>query len=108
MKIRYTNEDGVQTYAVIQERNINQEGKTFEATYKGCEIYITRDHGHGKPKDKDLKRFDIVVNEKGGSYAVNTWEDLPNLRSAVKYALIGAILIKTNKGSSSEEIYNDN
>lgn len=97
MKLRYTNEKGVQTYAIIQEKNIDKnDGKTFEATYKGCDIQITTEHGHGKA-EKGLKRFDIVVLGKLGAVDCDTWKDFENLRSAIMFALEGACLIKVRK-----------
>lgn len=105
MKLRYTNSKGVQTWAVIQERNIDtNDGTTFEATYKGFDIYISADNGHGKPKEKGLKRYDIVVmNSSNGIKDCDTWQDLPNLRSAIMYALKGACLIDAKKKNSWEE-----
>lgn len=107
MKLRYTNEKGVQTWAVIQERNIDtNDGVTFEATYKGVDIQITTEHGHGKA-EKGLKRFDIVVLGKFGAIDCDTWQDLPNLRSAIMFALKGACLIKTRGNNTNPEIYED-
>lgn len=65
----------------------------FHATYKGCEIAITTDHGHGKPDQTWLRRFDITVQSKSGSYLVDTWYDCYDVKDAVKYALKGAMLI---------------
>jgi len=105
MKFRYTNKKGVQTWAIIQDRNIDtNDGQTFEATYKGFDIYVSTDNGHGKPTEKDLKRYDIVVrNSKNGGIDVDTWEDLPNLRSAVIFALKGACLIEAREKSWEDE-----
>jgi hypothetical protein len=79
---------------IIQEKNItvNTE-KKFEARYKGKRIYITANHGHGKPKEKHLKRYDIDVIDFDGTYDVQTWEDLHSIRDAIIFALKGACLI---------------
>ena len=81
--------------AVIQERNISiNTPETFSATYKGREIDITTDHGHGKPKYAHLERYDITVTHiKSGGYDVDTYEDLHNMRDAIRYALKGACLL---------------
>lgn len=99
MRIRYTTKTGRKTFAVIQSRNIEINTKTtFVATYKGYEINITTEHGHGKPDDKDLKRYDIdVIHLESGMYDVQTWEDLLNVRQAILYALEGAMLIDKQK-----------
>lgn len=79
--------------AIIQEKNISiNTSKAFSAIYKGREINITTDHGHGKPKYNHLKRYDITVTING-SYVVNTYEDCHTMRDAIRYALKGACLI---------------
>jgi hypothetical protein len=79
--------------AIIQERNISiNTPDIFSATYKGREINITTNHGHGKPKYNHLKRYDIIVTING-SYEVNTFEDLYNMYDAIRYALTGACLL---------------
>jgi len=80
--------------AIIQERNIivNTENE-FEARYKGKRIYITANHGHGRPKEKHLTRYDIDVIDDCGMYDVQTYEDLHSMRDAIIYALKGASLI---------------
>ena len=79
---------------IIQNRNItvNTE-KEFEATYKGKRIYITANHGHRRPKEEHLKRYDIDVIDNSGIYDVQTYEDLHTMRDAIIYALKGACLI---------------
>lgn len=78
---------------IIQNRNITTSNKhTFSAYYKNHSIYVSDDHGHGKPKEKKLTRFHIEVNDPRGCYAVNTWEDLPNINDAIISALEGACL----------------
>ena len=79
--------------AIIQERNISiNTPETFSATYKGREINVTTDHGHGKPKYDHLKRYDITVTING-SYEVNTYEDCHTMKDAIRYALKGACLL---------------
>jgi len=70
--------------------------KQFTATYKGSRICITTDHGHGMPKEKHLKRYDIDVRAKSGQLEVNTWQDLHTMADAIKYALKGSCLIPEN------------
>lgn len=66
----------------------------FLAIYKGKEIRITTDHGHGKPIYDYLKRYDItVIDLKTGMYDVYTYEDCHTMRDAIRYALKGACLI---------------
>lgn len=79
---------------IIQNRNItvNTE-KEFEAKYKGKRIYITANHGHGKPKESHLNRYNIDVIDDSGMYDVQTYEDLHSIRDAIIYALKGACLI---------------
>ena len=79
---------------IIQNRNItvNTE-KEFEARYKGKRIYITTNHGHGKPKENHLNRYDIDVIDDSGMYDVQTYEDLHTMRDAIIYALKRACLI---------------
>lgn len=36
--------------------------------------------------------FDIEVTDERGCYAVNTWEELPDIDAAIDYALNGACL----------------
>jgi len=108
MKVLYI-KNNRHTYALIQQQNILEEynGKNrccFTATYKGFSIQITTDHGHGQPQNNDLKRFDIAVqNIKNGILDVDTWEDLPTLHQAVKYALIGACLIEPDNKTDYTE-----
>lgn len=104
VKIRYTNKQGKAGYAIIQARNIEEHNtKCFAATYKGFNIWITTDHGHGKPKEKGLKRYDIVVqNIENGLCDCDTWKDLHSMHSAIKYALHGACLIRVSKEEESE------
>lgn len=83
--------------AIIQERNITiNTPERFQATYKGREINITTDHGHGKPKYDHLKRYDITVQHlESGMYDVDTYEDCHTMRDAIRYALKGACLLPT-------------
>ena len=67
--------------------------KDFIAIYKGSGINITTNHGYGKPKEKHLKRYNIDVRAKDGTFEVNTWRDLPTMRDAIIFALKGAMLI---------------
>lgn len=80
--------------AVIQTRNIIvSTDEKFAATYKGHRIYITTDHGFGKPKHDHLKRYLIDVYGPDGLKAVDSYEDLHNIKDAIRYALKGACLI---------------
>jgi hypothetical protein len=80
---------------VIQNRNITTNtGKVFDATYKGKRIYITTDHGFGKPKHDFLNRYCIDVWDiKSGMKDVDSWQDFHEMRDAIRYALIEACLI---------------
>lgn len=80
-------------------RNITTNTKdNFVATYKGKEIIITTNHGHGKPKYDHLTRYDIIVIDlKSGMYDVNTYEDCHTMNDAIRYALKGAILLNDTK-----------
>ncbi|WP_187260759.1 hypothetical protein [Pontibacter beigongshangensis] len=81
--------------AVIQNRNIKtHSSKGFDATYKGKHIFITTDHGFGKPKDKYLKRFLIdVIDIETGMKDVDAYEDFYEIEDAIESALKGARLI---------------
>ncbi len=82
---------------VIRNISVNTPNH-FEATYKGRYIYISTDHGFGKPENKNLKRFNIeVTHEESGMYDVNTWEDYPTIEKAIESALEGALLSKNSK-----------
>jgi len=80
--------------AIIQKRMIHEYTKTtFHATYKGHDIYITSEHGHGKPKHNNLTRYDIEVRiADSGFMDVNTWGDFNTMHDAIRYALQGACL----------------
>jgi adenylosuccinate synthase len=81
---------------VIQNRNIlvNTEND-FDANYKGKNIVISTNHGLGKAKYDHLKRFNIDVTDiESGCKDVQTWEDFHTMRDAIRYALIGACLLK--------------
>ena len=83
---------------IIQKRNteISTEND-FRATYKGKQINITTDHGFGKPKFDHLKRFMIdVIDIKTGMYDVQSYEDFHDMRDAIRYALKGSCLLKSN------------
>ncbi|KFC19347.1 hypothetical protein [Chryseobacterium sp. FH1] len=74
---------------------IEKSPKYFEAEYKGYHIYVSTNHGFGKPKDKNLKRFNIEVTHiESGIYGVNTWEDFETIEKAIEYALEGSLLAK--------------
>lgn len=76
---------------VIQDRNIRKNTESdFVANYKGCEINVSNDHGHGRAKYEWLTRYDITVTGKDGGYLVNTYEDLHTMRDAIICALNGA------------------
>lgn len=81
---------------VIQNRNIEiHTDDNFSAFYKGKEINIATDHGHGKPKYDHLTRYDIVVTDlRTGLYDVNTWEDCHCMNDAIRHALVGACLLQ--------------
>jgi predicted dehydrogenase len=80
--------------AVIQNRNISINTEDhFEATYKGHDIYVSTNHGLGKPKYDHLKRFNIEVHGKDGTLAVDTYDDYHTIEDAIREALIGACLI---------------
>lgn len=80
---------------IIQPRNIKEHTKTdFLAYYKGKEICISTDHGHGTPETKGHKRFLIfVVDLKTGLLDVDTTHDCPRIKGAIKFALKGACLV---------------
>jgi hypothetical protein len=84
--------------AVIQNRNIKTSTEdVFDAKYKGKHIYITTDHGFGKPQYKHLKRFCIdVIDIKTGTRDVDSYNDFHEIRDAIRFALDGACLITTN------------
>lgn len=79
---------------IIQERKISvNTDDQFYAEYKGKRISITTDHGYGRPKFDHLKRFLIdVVDVKTGMIDVDTYEDLHEIRDAIRRALEGAML----------------
>lgn len=80
---------------IIQERMIRENTKdTFDAVYKKYSIYITSDHGHGKPEYDHLTRYDITVRGEDGGYLVDTYEDYHTMKDAIRDALQGAMLIK--------------
>jgi hypothetical protein len=80
---------------IIQNRQIiHNTLALFDANYKGKRIYISKDHGFGKPKYPQLSRFLIdVVDIKTGMYDVQTYQDFENIDEAIEYALKGAMLI---------------
>lgn len=81
--------------AIIREKFISENTPDkFNAIYKGREINITTDHGHGKPKYNHLKRYGItVIHLESGMYDVNTYEDFHTMQDAIRYALKGACLL---------------
>jgi hypothetical protein len=80
---------------IIQKRKIlDNTLALFNANYKGKRIYITKDHGFGKPKYPQLSRFLIdVVDIKTGMYDVQTYQDFEHIDEAIEYALNGAMLV---------------
>lgn len=81
--------------AIIREKFIREDtSDNFRAIYKGREISITTDHGHGNPKYDHLKRYHItVIHLESGLYDVNTYEDCHTIQDAIRYALKGACLL---------------
>lgn len=82
--------------AIIQNKMISEYTESdFVGKYKGREIEITTNHGFGKPEYDHLKRFYITVRMfESGIYDVDTYQDFHNIKDAIRYALIGACLIK--------------
>lgn len=80
---------------VFRKKAIHENTKeTFCASYKGMTIYVSSDHGFGKPEYKHLTRYYIEVsNNKNGILDVDTWEDCHTMRDAIRKALEGACLI---------------
>lgn len=79
---------------VFQDKMIKEFSEnTFDARYKKRNFYITTDHGHGFPKHKHLKRFDITVKDDSGMYDVSTYEDFHNIEDAIREALKGACFL---------------
>ena len=79
---------------IIQKRQIidNTLG-LFNAKYKGKRIYISKNHGFGKPICPQLARFLIdVVDIKTGMYDVQAYQDFEHIDEAIEYALKGAML----------------
>ena len=85
----------VRVDVIIQDRNITTKTETdFEATYKGKRIYISTNHGFGKPKYAHLKRFNIdVIDIKTGMYDVQSYQDCHTMNDAIIYAVKGACLV---------------
>lgn len=79
---------------IIQNRNIIQNDPDyFEANYKHVTIFITTNHGFGKPKYKHLTRYSIdVYGRNNGIYDMQSWEDCHDMKDAIKHALEGACL----------------
>ena len=79
---------------IIQKRQIlDNTLALFNANYKGKRIYISKDHGFGKPIYPQLSRFLIdVVDIKTGMYDVQTYQDFEHIDEAIEYALKGAML----------------
>ena len=80
---------------IIQKRQIiDHTENLFHAYYKCKLIYISTDHGFGKPQYDHIKRFLIdVVDIKSGMYIVQTYQDCHTIRDAIIYALKGAMLV---------------
>lgn len=85
----------VRVDVIIQDRNIKTKTENdFEATYKGKRIYISTNHGFGKPKYDHLKRFNIdVIDIKTGMYDVQSYQDFHTINDAIIYAVKGACLV---------------
>lgn len=69
------------------------DGVTFEATYRGCLIYVSSDHGFGEPILPQLTRYYMSITGKDGGYLVDTWEDLFTINQAILRAIKYAGLI---------------
>lgn len=80
---------------IIQNRNIKDHSeKCFDAKYKGKRIYITDNHGFGNPKYKFLTRYAIGVSDvKTGFKDVLTYGDFHEMRGAILFALVRAMLL---------------
>ena len=80
---------------IIQNRNISvNTDNDFVATYKGKEIIISTRHGLGKPKYDHLKRYNIdVIDIASGLKDVQTYDDLHDMRDAIRLALKGSCLL---------------
>ena len=80
---------------VIQNRNISvNTDNDFVATYKGKKIIISTRHGLGKPKYDHLKRYNIdVIDIASGLKDVQTYDDLHDMRDAIRLALKGSCLL---------------
>jgi hypothetical protein len=81
--------------AIIRNKFIKENSSSsFSAIYKGREINITTNHGHGDPQYSHLKRYDItVIHLQSGIYDVNTYQDCHSMQDAIRYALKGACLL---------------
>ena len=77
---------------VIQNKNIKENTEdTFLATYKGHTIYVSYNHGLGKPDYDFLTRYNLeVTHNKSGHLAVDTWEDCHTKEDAIRKAMEGA------------------
>jgi len=80
---------------IIQKRQIlDNTPELFNANYKGKRIYISTDHGFGKPKYDHLKRYNIdVLDIKSDMYDVQTYEDHHTMEDAIRSALKGCCLL---------------
>ena len=80
---------------IIQKRQILYNAlDLFNANYKGKRIYISTDHGFGKPKYDHLKRFNMdVMDIKTGMYDVQTYEDHHTIEDAIRSSLKGCCLL---------------
>jgi len=81
---------------VIQNSKIKKNTSSdFEATYKGKEITISTNHSLGSAIYKHLERYNIdVIDIKTGMYDVQTYKDLHSMHDAIRFALMGACLLK--------------
>ena len=80
---------------IIQKRNIKEHSDVnFHAIYRGKTIYVSSDHGFGKPKYNHLTRYNIEVTDNfNGMYDVQTYEDCHTMIDAIRIALKGACLL---------------
>lgn len=80
---------------IIQNKNIKEFTEdTFDATYRGKQIWISTDHGFGDARYGDMIRYNIEVTDiLTGLYDVDTYEDFYSMKEAITYAVKGACLL---------------
>lgn len=65
----------------------------FHGEINNNNIYVSTTHGHGKPDNEDLKRFDInVAHIESGLYSVQTYGEFETIEEAIIYAIKEAML----------------